>query len=117
MHLEIMTLHAFGNNDTSLIVIYPIGIQIREVPLYVPYTVIASERSERADLYSHVKGPISLYTGAAYRKKNTRNSNFAMRVNFITRAHIIFHAAALARNNALVLVCLIYRCKTGCWYW
>ena len=29
---------------------------------------------------------------------NTRNSNFAMRVNFITRT---FHAAALARNNVM----------------
>ena len=78
--------------------------------------IIASERSEPADLvvsrarffYIYIS-PIStaLHTVMFYVILNTRKSNFAMRVNFITRT---FHAAALARNNVMHCVSIFVWC-------
>ena len=74
---------------------------------------------ERADLVVS-RARFFVSTGAAYRNVlNTRKSNFAMRVNFITRT---FHAAALARKHctsiyisgAFVYV-YMYICS-GCMY-
>ena len=57
---------------------------------------IASERSERAYLVVSRARFFYIYTISTGTALRNCNSNFAMRVNFITRT---FHAAALARNN------------------